>query len=181
MSINKLGPTQQVDEERLILGDECLFDQASAQPGQARWLVEPKLLQVPNAGAIALGRIPSITEIVIAFTALPSGIGCNVFSDDVLCNLPGRSPWTRGLADDAANFLDVVKEIVTNLQDLGVRRSIVAALQRVNPSISSVELNELQNPSSVVVGHGLDGKTLALDLSQESDGFRRIYAHLLAK
>jgi hypothetical protein len=84
LSLNKHGPAQAPDEERLILGDECLFHQASARPGQARWLVEPKLLQVPSAGAIALGRIPSITEIVIAFTALTSGIGCYVFFDRVL-------------------------------------------------------------------------------------------------
>ena len=43
-----------------------------------------------------------------------------------------------------------------------------------------MELNDIQNPSRVVVGHRFDGKTLALDLSQESDGFRRFYAHLLA-
>ena len=70
--------------------------------------------------------------------------------------------------------------LLSNLQDLKVRKSIVAALQRVNPSISSVELDDIQNPSKVVVGHRFDGKTLALDLSQESDGFRRFYAHLLA-
>ena len=146
----------------------------------ARWVVEPELLQVPTPGAIALGRIPSISEIVIAFTALTSGIGCYVFSDKVLCEPVQGNQRTWGLADDAANFLDTLKEVVTNLQDLKVRKSIVAALQRVNPSISSVELDDIQNPSRVVVGHRFDGKTLALGLSQESDGFRRFYAHLLA-
>ena len=43
-----------------------------------------------------------------------------------------------------------------------------------------MELNDIQNPSKVVVGHRLNGRTLDLDLSQESDGFRRFYAHLLA-
>ncbi len=60
------------------------------------------------------------------------------------------------------------------------KSDILATLQRVNPSISSVELNDIQRPSSVVVGHQVDGKTVARDLSQESDGFRRFYAHLLA-
>ena len=50
----------------------------------------------------------------------------------------------------------------------------------MNPSISSVELDDIQKPTKVVVGHKFDGKILALDLSQESDGFRRFYAHLLA-
>jgi hypothetical protein len=138
------------------------------------------LIRVPPPGAIALGRIPSLSEIVIAFTALTSGIGCYIFSDKVLCQ-PGReNQRTRGLADDAGNFLDTLRDVVSNLQDLKIRKSIVAAIQRLNPSISSVELNDIQNPSKVVVGHRFDGKTLPLDLSQESDGFRRFYAHLLA-
>jgi AAA domain, putative AbiEii toxin, Type IV TA system len=180
LSINKNGQAQPPDNERLTLGDRCLFHQVKTGPGSARWVVEPELIQVPTPGAIALGRIPSISEIVIAFTALTSGIGCYVFSDKVLCEPVKENQRTRGLADDAGNFLDTLRDVVSNLQDLKVRKSIVAALQRVNPSISSVELNDIQNPSRVVVGHRFDGKTLALDLSQESDGFRRFYAHLLS-
>jgi predicted ATPase len=41
-------------------------------------------------------------------------------------------------------------------------------------------LNDIQNPADIVVGHKFNGKTLPLKLSQESDGFRRFYAHLLA-
>jgi hypothetical protein len=180
LSFNKLGPGPPPDKERLTLGDRCLFHQVNSGPGSARWLVEPELIQVPTPGAIALGRIPSISEVVIAFTALTSGIGCYVFFDKVLSEAVRENQRTMGLADDAGNFLDALRDVVSNLQDLTVRRSIVAALQRVNPSISSVELNDIQNPSKVVVGHRFDGKTLALDLSQESDGFRRFYAHLLA-
>jgi hypothetical protein len=180
LSINKNGPAQPPDNERLSLGGRCLFHQVSAPPGPERWVVEPELIQVPTPGAISIGRIPSISEIVIAFTALTSGIGCYVFSDKVLCQPVKENRRTWGLADDAANFLDALRDVVSNLQELKVRKGIVAALQRVNPSISSVELNDIQNPSNVVVGHRFDGKTLALDLSQESDGFRRFYAHLLA-
>jgi len=143
-------------------------------------MVQPELIQVPTPGAIALGRIPSISEIVIAFTALTSGIGCYVFSDKVLSQPVSTNQRTWGLADDAGNFLDTLRDLLSDLQRLNLRKSIVAALQRVNPSISSVELNDIQNPSKVVVGHRFDGKTLALDLTQESNGFRRFYAHLLA-
>ncbi len=58
--------------------------------------------------------------------------------------------------------------------------SMVAALQQINPIVSSVELNDIRQPSHVVVGHKFNGKTLPLQLSQESAGFRRFYAHLLA-
>jgi hypothetical protein len=180
LSINKSGPAHPPDNERLALGDRCLFHQSSASPGSTGWLVEPELLPVLSPGAIALGRIPSISEIVIAFTALTSGIGCYAFSDKVFCEPSRVNQRTWGLADDAGNFLDALMEVVSNLQNLTVRKSMVAVLQRVNPSISSVELNDIRNPSSVVVGHRFDGKTLSLGLSQESDGLRRVYAHLLA-
>ncbi len=180
LSLNVNGPDNPPDNERLSLGDRCLFHQDNAGKSSARWVIEPQLAQVPQPGLIALSRIPAISEIVIAFTALNAGIGCYAFSDKVLCERSKEKQQMWGLADDAGNFLDSLRDIVTNLQDLNVRKSIVGALQRLNPSISSVELNDIQNPNSVVVGHRFDGKTLALGLSQESDGFRRFYAHLLA-
>ncbi|MDY0166890.1 MAG: AAA family ATPase [Thermoguttaceae bacterium] len=169
-------------EERLNLGGTCLFHQAlkNAQDRHLPpWLVEPEVIPVPQAGPIALGRIPSISEVVIAFTALTSGIGCYLFSDGVLCG-GQQSQAATGLDDSATNYLETLKEIITNLHDLRVRKSMVAALQRINPSVSSVELNDVRQPSHVVVGHKFNGKTLPLQLSQESAGFRRFYAHLLA-
>jgi AAA domain, putative AbiEii toxin, Type IV TA system len=180
LSLNVNGPDNPPENERLSLGDRCLFHQDNAGKSAARWVVQPQLAHVPPPGDIAISRIPAISEIVIAFTALNAGIGCYVFSDKVLRERSKEKQQMWGLADDAGNFLDSLRDIVTNLQDLNVRKSIVGALQRLNPSISSVELNDIQNPSAVVVGHRLDGKTLALGLSQESDGFRRFYAHLLA-
>jgi hypothetical protein len=180
LSINKNGPTHLPDYERLILGDRCLFHQVNAGQGPPRWETQPELIQAPQPGPISLGRIPSISEIVFAYTALTSGIGCYVFSDKALCESVKENQQTRGLADDGSNFLYTLGDLVSNLQDLKIRRSIIAALQRLNPSISSVELNDIQNPSKVVVGHRFDGNALTLDLAQESDGFRRFYAHLLA-
>jgi predicted ATPase len=180
LSFHKAGPNHPPDEERLTLGSRCLFHQVNAGPNPPRWIVEPELIKVPPPGKIALGRITSISETVIAFTALTSGIGCYAFSDNVLCQSESPNQRTMGLADDARDFLDAIKDILSNLQDLRVRKSIVAALQRVNPSISAVELDDIQKPKKVVVGHKFNGKTLDLDLSQESDGFRRFYAHLLA-
>jgi predicted ATPase len=180
LSTRKIGPGTSPDEERLDLGAKRLFHQASNSQGSAQWIVQPELVQVPMPGPIALGRIPSISEVVVAFTALTSGIGCYAFSDKVLADPVVSNLRTTGLADDASNFLDALRDVVNNLQDLKTRKSIIASLERVNPSVSSVELNDIQNPTRVVVGHRFDGKTLTLDLAQESDGFRRFYAHLLA-
>ncbi|MDZ7618594.1 MAG: ATP-binding protein [Patescibacteria group bacterium] len=116
---------------------------------------------------------------VIAYTALTTGIGCYLFSDEVLCG-GAQLGLAAGLDDHATNYLGALKEIVTDLHDLSVRKSIVAALQRVNPSVASVELNDIQQPGHIVVGHKLNGRILPLQLSQESAGFRRFYAYLLA-
>ncbi len=185
LSIHKNGPGQPPYEERLALGDRCFFHQVNNDRSPASWIVEPELIPVPNPGAIALGRIPSISEVVIAFTALTSGIGCYVFSDNVL-RQPGGDGRSRdvqqgrGLADDARNYLDELMHMNTNLRNLDPRKLIVATMNRLNPSISAVELDNIQRPSKVMVSHKFNGKTYPLDLSRESDGFRRFYAHLLA-
>lgn len=173
------GPQIPPEEERLMLGNGTLFHQRSVDFHQSSWVVEPDLLKTPEPGEIALRRLPSISDVVIAYTAMTEGIGCYTFPDTVLSG--GVENGTgAGLGDDASNYLCTLKEIVRNLQDLNVRKNIISALQRVNPSISSVELDDIQDPKSVIVGHRFNGKTLVLPLPQESDGFRRFYAHLLA-
>src|SRR5260370_25318666 len=59
ISIDKSGPQLPPIEEALFLGDKRLFSQVK----RSGWIVEPELLQVPPAGPIALGRIPSISEV----------------------------------------------------------------------------------------------------------------------
>jgi hypothetical protein len=181
LTIGPDGPQKPPLKESLSLGKKVIFHQTTPieRDRKPQWVVEPELLHVPVAGPLAIGRIPSISEVVIAFTALTSGIGCYSFSDKVLC-VSSQKGSSTGLDDGATNFLNTLREIVSNLQDLNVRKNIVEALRRVNPSVSSVELNDLLQPTHVVVGHRFNGKTLALGLSQESDGFRRFYAHLLA-
>jgi predicted ATPase len=175
MILNEQGPHSPVSHESLRLGEECLFRQ-----DDKKWRHEPQLVPVPQPGPPALGRIPAISEVVIAYTALTSGIGYHYFPATVLTAKQSTTGAITGLQDDAGNYLQTLKELVSYLQDLNVRKSIIAALQRLNPSISAVELNSIQNPTGVVVGHKVDQKTLSLSLAQESDGFRRFYAYLLA-
>ncbi|MEZ6132940.1 MAG: ATP-binding protein [Planctomycetaceae bacterium] len=186
------GPATGLVKESLTLGDRVLFCQASDQPTKARgnsvqhiaptvWTEEPALVEVPAAGKIALGRIPSLAEVVIAYTVLTDGIGCYTFHNDVMKRQGGNQKDIQsGLNDIAGNYLSTMKEIVSNLQDLSIRRNIAAALRRVNADVTSVELNDLKNPTHAVVGHQFGGRTLGLNLAQESEGFRRFFAHLLA-
>lgn len=175
LTLHEGGPSAPVKNESLRLGDKTFFEQRDG-----KWQVEPQLVTVPKPGQPALGRIPSISEVVIAYTALTSSIGCYHFPATVLATNQGKSRGISGLFDDAGNYLQTLKEIVSNLQDLNVRKSITTTLQRLNPAVSAVELDSIQQPRNVVVGHKFDDKTLSLTLGQESDGFRRFYAHLLA-
>ena len=175
LTLHEQGPGGPVRHESLRLGETTLFEQRDQ-----KWGVEPRLVTAPKPGPPALGRIPSISEVVIAYTALTSSIGCYHFPATVLAPNQEKSPGISGLSDDAGNYLQALKEIVTNLQDLNIRKSITTTLQRLNPAVSAVELDSIQQPRSVVVGHKFNDKTLSLRLEQESDGFRRFYAHLLA-
>ena len=124
LSLNKGGLTQPPDMERLSLGEKTLFHQAITKPGQLGWITQPDLHQVPAPAQSRIGRIPSISEIVIAYTALTSGIGCYIFSDKVLCQPVQGQQQTSGLGDDAGNFLDIMKDVFSNLKDLKVRKRV---------------------------------------------------------
>lgn len=178
LTLHERGPAAAVKSESLRLGETTLFQQTDG-----KWDVEPPLVTVPQVGPPALPRIPSISEVVVAYTALTSSIGCYHFPATVMAATKQerlRSPDIGGLSDDAGNYLKTLKEIVSNLQDLNVRKNITATLRRLNPAVSAVELDSIQEPTNVVVGHKFDDKVLSLTLPQESDGFRRFFAHLLA-
>ncbi len=203
LHIPATGPAGGLLRESLTLGENTLFCQEGAPThvggsgtfggglgGKATWTTEPALVEVPPPGTIALGRIPSLAEVVIAYTALTEGIGCYTFHNDVAKQLPVNRPFGQqpgvangcgsGLDDVASNYLTTMKEIVSNLQDLSIRKNIVAALRRVNTDVVSVELNDIRKPTHAVVGHKFGDRILGLNLGQESEGFRRSLAHLLA-
>ncbi len=165
--------------ESLVCGDKMIFRQARQGPQGSRWEKEPPLVTVPQPGPVALGRLPGLEKAVIAYIAITAGIGVYSFPYDVL-RKPTGGEKESGLADDAGNYLRVLKDVTSSLQDIATRKGIAAALRRVNPTVGSVELDSVQNPTKAFVGHCLREKTLPLELAQESDGFRRFYAHLLA-
>ena len=163
--------------ESLEYGSKTVFKQTFANG--PRWDVRPALVWVPEPGGVALGGLPGLEEAVIAYTALTTGIGVYTFPYDVL-KATGQRGGIPGLLDYGQNFLEVIGAIARDLYNIAIRKSISASLRRINETIVSVELDSVQNPQKALVGHRFGDKTLTLDLSQESDGFRRYYAHLVA-
>ncbi|HWE97166.1 MAG TPA: AAA family ATPase [Tepidisphaeraceae bacterium] len=187
-----------VDAERLLLGDTVIFD----RNGQnwARWPGEGPAPQ--GGGRIFLNSFPTISEVVLAYTVWTSGIGWHDFPATVFNPSPpsggsvlgnpsdrasqnigmigGTTGKLSGLDDGASNYLDVIRDITQDLRDQRARRQILARVKQINPIIDSLELDSIIQPRRVVVAHNVGGLRIGLDLSQESDGFRRYYAHLLA-
>jgi predicted ATPase len=73
-----------------------------------------------------------------------------------------------------------MRGITQDFHHPNIRKSLLASLQAVNRSIVSIELDSLINSQRAIVGHEASGRVFELNLQQESDGFRRFYAHLLA-
>ncbi|MCL4742901.1 MAG: AAA family ATPase [Phycisphaerales bacterium] len=161
--------------EELCLGDVPMFRRT-----HQRWQDQPPVVGLPSLGnSPALGKLPTLSEAVLAFTTLTTGIGMYDFQSSVL-ESNGKADLREGLSDNASNFLRVLQALTRDLRDQRARRSLLARLQQLNPTVRAVELDDISAPTRAVVAHEFDGKRLGLNLSQESDGFRRFYAHLLA-
>jgi len=133
-----------------------------------------------------LGRFPSLQHVVFAYAALSTGIGYYHFPSTALA-LPdatqhGQSLLQKipGLSDTAANYLEVMRQITQDFRHPETRKSLLASIRMVNPSIVSVALDSLTSPGRAVIAHEAAGRVFELRLEQESDGLRRFYAHLLA-
>ncbi len=172
-----------VNAERLLLGQDVIFDRNGEN-----WITWPGEGPAPRTTpAIFLKSFPTLSEAVLAYTAWTSGIGWHDFPANVFTQashdggLFGNAKVKfNGLDDTASNYLEVIRDITQDLRNQLARWQILARVKQINPTVDSLELDSVIQPKHVVVAHRLGDRRIGLDLSQESDGFRRYYAHLLA-
>lgn len=169
--------------ESLAIGETTIFAQDASLDRQGRvanssWSVEPNVANPPKPGTICIRQLSGLHEVVLAYTALTTGIGFYDFPDNVLTAQKGSG--VGGLNENGSNYVGVLQQMTTNLRDFTSRRRIVCSLQCINPTVNSVEVDDVLNPRNVIVGHTFKDRTLSLLLPQESVGFRKFYAHLLA-
>ena len=88
--------------ESLEYGGEIVFKQRLRPNGGPEWEVEPRLTVVPQAGEVALRRLPGIEEASIAHTALTAAIGVYSFPYDVLSGENSGQDEGAGLGTKAA-------------------------------------------------------------------------------
>lgn len=163
-----------LDEEKLSLGEQVLFHQK-----QRKWIQPPGILNPPAPADFMLGAVTGVREITIAYLMLTNEIGCYDFPSTILLQSQSVPPGTEGLADNGANSLQVFRTFVSNLTSLNYWRNIVATLRCLNRSVEGVDIR-LPEKNAVTVSHAAGKQVLVLDLAQESEGFRRFLAHLLA-
>ncbi len=179
--------------ERLALGAEVIFSRVQSKTaavyGQNQWEWEkaPEVAALPHqADGPMLGSFPSLQKVVFAYAGLSSSMGYYHFPASTLSEntvAEQRAQFLQhipGLSDNAHNYREIIRGITQDFHRPNIRKSLLASLQAVNPSIASIELDSLNNPQRAVVGHTAAGRIFELSLQQESDGFRRFYAHLLA-
>jgi predicted ATPase len=161
--------------ESLSIGERTVFRHAGG-----KWVVEPKVIGVPQPQGVMLDRLNGIEEVGIAHQMLVKGIGCYDFSGDVLQSSNGQARVPQsGLADDAGNYLSAFETIAGDLQNLHLRREILAAVRELNKTVRSIEI-EKPNRSNIIIAHQVADRVLPLSLVDESEGLRRFLAHLIA-
>lgn len=181
-------PGLQIHLERLDLGNESLFWRyRPLNDFQWKWEKTPRIAVLPHhPDSPILGNFPSLQEVVLAYAALTSGIGYYHFQSSTLAlpSLYGHGQQIlaalTGLSDDAGNFREIMRRMTQDFQHPNLRKSLLASLKTVNPSIDSIELDSLTNPQRAIISHKFADLVFSLNLDQESDGLRRFYAHLLA-
>lgn len=171
----RLQPTQGLFEEALRAGGKVLYHHS-----QGKWVVAPKVVPAPQPSGIMLGAIPGLQESTFAYVALRSGIGCYDFPGDVLASQENRGyPADGGFADRGENYLLVADRILSDLSKARSWTRIAKSVRAVNRAVHSLTLNA-PTPDRLDVGHQVNGRVLSFDVRQESEGFRRYLAHMLA-
>jgi predicted ATPase len=171
----RFHPPQDRCEEFLRTGTKVVFHHDAK-----KWVVEPAVIPTPKPNGVMLGAIPGLQESTFAYVALRSGVGCYDFPGDVLVGTGNKGhPIDNGFADRGDNYLLVADRLLSDLSKAQSWKRIAKSMKAVNRAVSTLTLNA-PTPDRLDVGHQLNGRMLSFDVRQESEGFRRYLAHLLA-
>jgi hypothetical protein len=163
-------------EEKLARGDRTVFHQR-----EGKWLDAPTELQSPLAETSMLGRLAGIPDVAVAHLALSSGLGFYAFPDNVATEPPHpASSITMGFSERGENYDAALLAIKGPVFPGDEWKNLLAALQRLDSSIMNLGygMPHADDLNSIVRRRG--GMSLIVNLRQESQGLRRLLAHLIA-
>lgn len=167
--------TGKIASEQLLLNENAVFERESQ-----KWVVKPTAAASTPPPMAALAHLPSEPAAVYSFAAL-SSIGLYDFGDEVF-RFPGQARKKKGLGflDDGSNVIRELANLSRDIKLKTVRQAILSSVKVVNPTVTAIEVNSVVNPSAIVVTHGSGPNAYQLNLNEESAGFRRFLAILLA-
>jgi energy-coupling factor transporter ATP-binding protein EcfA2 len=143
------------------------------------WTKQPDIIGIKAPDGIVLGRLTGLPESTVAHLVLSDGIGCYDFAGTIMTGeTPPRNGRAAGLDDVGSRFLSAFEDIFTNVREYRRLREINSALKSISRSVKGVQL--MPERSGISVNHDFKGSTFPVHLAQESEGFRRFFAHLLA-
>jgi predicted ATPase len=171
------GPLLPFPVKREVL---CLAGRALYARHGPNWAVEPKMKMDIQQGFM-LGWLTGIPEVNIAYLTLTRGISCHDFPGDVLAKPNAGSAPNQGFGfqPDGGNYVATIDGILGNIQSLEKWREIQAALERLSASVKAITIAPFQT-ERVAVSYQFGEQLVSLPLSQQSGGFHRFLAHLLA-
>ncbi|MGP8021703.1 MAG: AAA family ATPase, partial [Limisphaerales bacterium] len=163
--------------ESLAIAKDIIFSRVYTDQNRWDWQKAPDVAALPqqHPGPM-ISHFPSLQKVVFAYAGLSSGIGYYHFPASTLSDNIGPDQRFQflqsvpGLSDNAHNYLNVMRGITQDFHHPNIRKSLLASLQTVNPSIASIELDSLTGPQRAIVGHTAAGRIFDLNLQQESDG-----------
>ena len=174
------GPT--IKEERLEAGGTVIFARQGNKFAKSPPVAGAEgLIQNQGASPI-LSKLAGVEETSVAYLLLVSGLAVYNFPLGVLSMPPNRQDKsiTRGLKSDGGNYLSVLDAMFSSVEGLQQWRQVVTAVTTLNRSVNTITVAR-PNANNVSVSHDIgDGTRLLFDLGQESEGFRRFLAHMLA-
>ncbi len=168
----KEGGRVGLHQEKLSLNDEVLFYQQGG-----KWVTAPNVTTPPRPSGAMLPLLEGLQNVSIAHVVLTKGLGCYDFPGTIC--IPNIKGEAGGLSDDGSNYGQTFQAIATDLKRLSAWNEINAALQCLNPSFESIDAKK-DGHNRLVVSHRFDENIFVFGLHQESEGFRRFLAHMLA-
>ena len=166
--------TRRSHRERLSLEGNVLFHHRNGS-----WLAEPRVVDPPKPSGVVLSALEGIQEVSIAHVLLTKGLACFDFPGNVCTGDSATEGGSNGLLDSADNYRQAFDAITSDLKRLGAWKEINSALKCLNRSFAAVDAKK-GGAKRLVVSHDFNGRILVFDIAQESEGFRRFFAHLLA-
>jgi predicted ATPase len=144
------------------------------------WVKSPPVVPMPHPHDIVLGAIPGLQESSFAYVALRSGLGCYDFPGSVIAaeSQPGFSA-SSDFSDNGSNYLAVANRILSDLTKAQHWKRIAKSLRAVNRRVANLTLNVPQ-ADRIYVALKVGERLMTFDVREESEGFRRYLAHMLA-